>query len=137
MPRSRNSGNARNSKLHISNFFCELIKFQTTIKLFHFQTSHFGGHKASDKLYKDFHKKYDKLLEVYQGKYGRIPSINASIKITSVTDSKIEIYCRRFVKYLQRSTEGTCKVKCNSDICNIIDEIIADINQFIYLVSFK
>jgi hypothetical protein len=123
--------------MRIEAVFLEFIQFHATIKLFHFQTSHYGAHKASDKLFGKFAKTYDKFLEVYQGKYGRLPRINGSVKILSLTDKSIVSYCQSFVKFLLKASKETCNVRKNSDLCNILDEMIADINQFLYLLTFK
>ncbi len=123
--------------MKIQNLLIIFIEFHSTLKLIHFQTSSYGVHKATDKLYKSFGKKYDKFLEVYQGKQGRIPHLNQNLKIKSISDKNIASYCRSIIKTLESATSQTCKVKSNSDLCNILDEMIADINQFIYLISFK
>ena len=124
--------------MKIQNLVMTFIEFHSTLKLIHFQTSQYSIHKATDKLYKSFGKKYDKFLEVYQGKQGqKIPHLNQTLHIKSIPDKSIASYCKNVIKILQTATSETCKVKTNSDLCNILDEMVADINQFIYLVSFK
>ena len=123
--------------MKISEVFLHIIQFHATIKLYHFQTKNYGAHRASDKLFDKISLKYDQFLEVYQGKHGRIPPINANIQIKSVSDKNIKGYCKHFVEFMRKATKETCKLRKNSDLCNILDEMIADINQFIYLLSFK
>ncbi len=123
--------------MKIQNLLITFIEFHSTLKLIHFQTSSYGIHKATDKLYKSFGKKYDKFLEVYQGKEGKIPHLNQTLKIKSIPDKSITSYCKNVIKNLQTATSQTCKVKTNSDLCDILNQMIADIHQFIYLLSFK
>lgn len=123
--------------MKVTEVFLAIIEFHTAIKLYHFQTKHYGAHKASDTLHKRFGNLYDKFLEVYQGKHGRIPPIHATVTVLSLTDRNVAKYCNKFVDFLHRATKETCATRKNADLCNIVDEMVADINQFVYLLSFK
>jgi hypothetical protein len=105
--------------------------------MFHFQTKYYGAHKASDHLHEKFGDLYDRFLEVYQGKHGRIPRVEGEITLHSLKDSTIIPFCQKFVQLLTERVPQILTVREDSDLCNIIDEMKAEINQFIYLLSFR
>jgi hypothetical protein len=123
--------------ISIEEVFLKVIQFHNLLKLYHFQTKSYGAHKASDKLFADLADKYDQFFEIYQGKYGRIPRLNDTIVIKTVSDKEMIGVSKRFAAFLYKSTSKACKVCKNSDICNVLDEMVGSVNQFIYLLSFK
>ncbi len=119
----------------ITKIFLEILLM---IKLFHWKTSSYATHKATDELYSSLNEHIDKFIEVFLGKTGtRIDLTN--IKTISLIDlnssdqlkSKIE----HFKHYLDNLTNN--KVMNSSDLLNIRDEILADLNQFLYLLTLK
>lgn len=120
-----------------ANLFLILLQFQDNIKLYHFQTKRFGAHTVSDKLHAALILLLDKFLESYQGVYGRIPPIDNSITIRTLNDKEIISYSKRFIVQLRKSTRELCKKPQNSSLCNILDEIVAEVEKFVYLLTFK
>jgi len=120
-----------------ANLFLLLLQFQDNIKLYHFQTKRYGAHVASDKLHAALILLNDKFLESYQGVYGRIPPIDNTITIRTLGDREIISYSKRFIAQLYKSTRILCKRAKNSALCNILDEIIAEVEKFVYLLTFK
>jgi len=127
----------KQSNIPIKEVFLKFIEFHSQLKLFHFQTKSFGAHKASDQLFDTFLEKYDLFLEAYQGKYGRIPNLDDFIKIKSFSDETMPDYCEAFIKYLHCIKTRASRVKCNNDLVNIIEEMEASINQYVYLLTFR
>jgi len=117
--------------------FLDIVEFHTNLKLYHFQTKSYGGHKASDTLVESLSEKYDKFFEVYQGQYGRIPAINHTIRVKTISDKDIIPYAKAFVLLLKQHSSTFCQQRTNSQICNIMDEMAADVDQFIYLKTFR
>jgi hypothetical protein len=105
--------------------------------LYHFQTKRYGAHKAADQLYSQLITLIDQFFEVYQGKHKKIPSLNGSILITTNKDKDFVAYTKKNIILLENATRKCCKVRQNSDFCNILDEIRAAMAQFIYLMTFK
>ena len=116
----------------------EIVKFFFTLqllnKLYHWNTSSFARHKATDNFNDKLQDKIDKFVEVIIGKYKIKPVIN-SIKLdpSLLTDSGIEILFNQAKQYL----ESLNKIISDSEILNIRDEILADINVTLYLFGLK
>ena len=97
---------------------CNIIKIffqhQLEIKMYHFQTKLYGAHKASDMYHGGFLEKMDKFLEAAQGIAGQTKLQTVDLKFKTLDDMII-----------------------NKDLLAIRDEMIADANQFKYLLLFK
>ena len=119
----------------------EFLVLLNTIKLYHWKTYSHSIHKATDELYGKLNKNIDSFVEVLLGKSGdRVNLINArSIPFkdfTSVDQLKKEI--NNFKGYLvSLNNNNALKTMSNSDLFNIRDEILANLNQFLYLLTFK
>jgi len=112
------------------------FEHQVKIKMFHFETTLYSGHKASDKYLKKFEKNFDKFMECLQGKTNKLNTNNININanmVKSIDD---------LVNYLKETVQYFTNDKFNVEIrdsalFNIRDEIVDDIYQFIYLLTFE
>lgn len=110
-----------------------LFVHQLKWKMFHFQTKNYGYHKASDKYLKKYTLNLDRLLEVLQGKYGRISTKEINLKFDVVSDTNHDKPLNNFINFLN---DMNTMVK-DPDVLAIRDEMLADVKQFKYLLSFK
>ena len=125
----------------VTKIFLEML---IMIKLFHWNTHSYAQHKATDKLYSSFNDHMDKFIEVLLGKVGnRVPfSTSQSIKMYDFkSKEKLIKKINWFKGYLVEMHSHTFfnkfpKMK-NFDLLNIRDEILADMNQFLYLLSLN
>jgi DNA-binding ferritin-like protein len=111
------------------------------IKLYHWKTYSYATHKATDELYSKFNEHMDKFIEVLLGKTGT--------RIDLMSKKQISLYdlnnttqlidkVNSFKEYLINLTNNKAiKIMTNTDLLNIRDEILGDMNQFLYLLSFK
>ena len=134
----KNNINNSSFKEEITTFFLELI---IMIKLFHWNTYSYAQHGASDKLYASMNEHMDKFMEVLLGKtYKRLFfKQQKTLKLLNY-HSKKEIIKRlhECKSYLVNLDNNNFLYKMsNSDLFNIRDEILADMNQFLYLLSLK
>jgi len=112
--------------------FIELLNM---IKIYHWQTSNYATHKATDQLYEELNNNIDKYVEIMLGKLPSRPNLSSkNILLRSFTNvssflKQIEKYKKYFIQ-LKYSHE-------HSDLSNIRDEILGNLNQFTYLLSFK
>jgi len=128
----------RNFQREITVQFFEMLLL---IKLFHWKTHSYATHKATDDLYSKFNEHMDKFIEVLLGKSGmRIDLMNKKqISLYDLNNqdelvSKVNL----FKSYLVDLTNNKAmKIMSNTDLLNIRDEILGDMNQFLYLLSFK
>ena len=111
------------------------------IKLFHWKTHSYATHKATDELYSKFNEHMDKFIEVLLGKTGsRIDLMNVkSIPLVDLNDAKqLAQKIITFKDYLVELTNNPALTSMsNTDLLNIRDEILGDMNQFLYLLTFN
>jgi hypothetical protein len=111
------------------------------VKLFHWKTSSYAAHKATDDLYTKLNANMDSFIEVLLGKTGlRIDLMGTKsirlIDLSSPESFKKEI--EAFKGYLvSLNDNSTMKRMSNTDLYNIRDTILGDLNQLLYLLTFK
>lgn len=110
----------------------QLIEYQGMLKMFHFHTKHFAAHKASDDLHEDLDDLIDKYFESAQGASHRIGNFTTQIRFGTMTDSDFLSYTKILMKHLALYSK-----KQTSELSNILDEIHARLEKFIYLLTFK
>tara|TARA_Y100000389_G_scaffold203876_1_gene253888 strand:- start:11673 stop:12125 length:453 start_codon:yes stop_codon:yes gene_type:complete len=120
---------------HIVKTFLEMLN---VIKLYHWKTHSFPEHKNTDELHEQLQSHVDKFVEVYLGKDGtRLGKWDKQMEARqyeNTKDFKTRMYFyRTFIIELKQCYKKTK----DSDLSNILDEILADVNQFLYLLTFK
>ena len=122
----------------ITIVFLEMLMM---VKLFHWKTHSYATHKATDGLYDDLNEHIDKFIEVLLGKTGsRIDLM--SKKTISLIDLNSQESLKSKIMSLKSYLVGLNNNKAlstmsNSDLFNIRDEILGDLNKFLYLLTFK
>jgi DNA-binding ferritin-like protein len=122
----------------ITVLFLEMLMM---VKLFHWKTHSYATHKATDELYASLNDHIDDFIEVLLGKTGsRIDLMsNKTIKL-------IDLNSQESLKSKIMSIKGilvgldnnkALSTMSNSDLFNIRDEILGDLNKFLYLLTFK
>jgi hypothetical protein len=111
------------------------------IKLFHWKTTSFATHKATDELYASLNLNIDSFIEVLLGKSGYRTDLlsNKNIALIDLNSqeqlkSKIDSIKGYLVGLDSNKALSTMS---NSDLFNIRDEILSDLNKFLYLLTFK
>ena len=111
------------------------------IKLYHWKTFSYATHKATDELYSKLNENMDHFIEVLLGKSGQRIDLTRQKSIPLIDLSNIEAFKKEiysFKGYLVSLNDNKAiKQMSNSDLLNIRDEILGDLNQFLYLLSFK
>lgn len=116
-------------------FFMEML---TTIKLYHWKTRSFAQHKATDELHERVEEHVDKFVEVMLGKKkdDRVKMIQKCLHIFDFSKkSDFRDQLIEYREFLIRMSQFLDKER-DTDLLNIRDEIVGDINQFLYLLSF-
>jgi DNA-binding ferritin-like protein len=137
IPSSRSSV-LQNFEREITVYFFEMLLL---IKLFHWKTHSYATHKATDELYSKFNEHMDKFIEVLLGKTGMRIDLTGKKQISLYDLSNTTQLINKvnsFKSYLVNLTNNKAiKVMTNTDLLNIRDEMLGDMNQFLYLLSFK
>jgi DNA-binding ferritin-like protein len=126
-----------------SRIVVRFLEILNMIKLYHWKTRSYSQHKATDELYDKMNENIDKFVEVLLGKdQSRLTLLekkmnlsdgssgSSSFQKSEFQDRLLEF--RKFLVGLDRYFDDLG----DSDLMNIRDEILADLNQFLYLMSF-
>ena len=136
----KNRGNTNSS---LNNFekeiTCKFLEMLNTIKLYHWKTYSYATHKATDELYTKLGDNIDKFIEVFLGKtQNRINLVNVkSIRLRDMTShDEFKKVIQEYKSYLVNlNNNRAINSMSNTDIFNIRDEILGDLNQFLYLYT--
>ena len=134
--RSVGSPTNKYTQQHIVVMFLQMLN---TVKLYHWKTHSYSQHQATDKLYSDLNENIDSFVEIMLGKTGT--RVNLSNKkslplldYTNVTDFKKEV--EKYKTFLINMNNVGINITNNSDLLNVRDEILGNLNQFTYLLTF-
>ena len=108
------------------------------VKLYHWKTYSYAKHQATDELYKKLNKDIDEFVEVMLGKdESRIP--NFKTKITLQNNNSEDNFKKNVYQYRDYliDMDNILSDKFDVDLKHIRDNILADINQFLYLLTFN
>jgi hypothetical protein len=119
----------------------EVIKFlletQTQFRILHWQTKSFSRHGAYGRIYDSLDDLIDKFVEVCMGKHGR-PSFSGGYTLAGKDIEELELteFINLVCEYLVGLSESY-DPKMDSDLLNLRDEMLAEINQLKYLLTLK
>lgn len=114
------------------------FSFRDQLKIYHFQAGTYNRHTTSDILVDKITVQMDLFLETLQGSRKvrmKIPSKN-TIKFSNQTDKSIIKILKGFVNWLVNILPKYLK-KSETDLLNVRDEILQNVNQTLYLFTFK
>jgi hypothetical protein len=111
------------------------------VKLYHWKTSSYATHKATDDLYTNLNANIDKFIEVLLGKAGNRINLMGKKNISLIdlnSPERLRNKINSFKSYLISITNSPAiRLMSNTDLLNIRDEILGNLNQFLYLLTFK
>jgi len=127
------------NKYSEENIVLIFLEMLNTIKLYHWKTYSYAQHKSTDKLYGELSDNIDLFVEIMLGKENnRVNLINTKyiplFDFNSSADflKKIDEY-----KLFLINMNKELNIKNNSDLLNVRDEILGNIDQFEYLFTFN
>jgi hypothetical protein len=116
--------------------FLELLMM---VKLFHWKTLSYATHKATDELYSKLNEHIDTFIEILLGKTGIRTNLLNKHKISLIDLSNKEQLSNKinyYKSYLVGLTNNSfIRSMSNTDLLNVRDEILGDLNQFLYLLT--
>jgi len=115
-----------------------MMTLRDQIKIYHWQTMSFPRHKATDELVSKLDDNIDKFVEVYMGKYGRpkFSGRTSTIKIRNFHDKEASTFLKSVIVWLTNKLPKHLK-NTDTDLLNIRDEILGDLNQTLYLFTLN
>jgi DNA-binding ferritin-like protein len=117
------------------------LQMLNTVKLYHWKTSSYAQHKATDELYTNLNANIDTFVETMLGKTGGRVNLTGQktlrlLDYTNLGDFKKEV--DKYKQFLiEMNKDAGLNITNNSDLLNIRDEILGNLNQFTYLLTFK
>ena len=110
------------------------LKIQQQLRVFHWQTESYAQHKAFGKAYENLDELIDQFIEVFTGKYGR-PKAKFTYNI------ELKNYDENFVTeiddaiYFLIEIAKTLDATADTDLLNIRDDMLSELNRLKYLLS--
>jgi hypothetical protein len=134
----KSSGSFSAFQKEITVVFLEMLLM---VKLFHWKTTSYATHKATDELYTKLNENIDSFIEVLLGKTGLRTDLmgHKNIRLVDLSSSEsLKREIEAFKGYLVSLNDNAAMKKMsNTDLYNIRDTILGDMNQFLYLLTFK
>lgn len=134
--------NKHTTQLFMRKFIKNAFEILMTIKLYHWKTNSYSQHKATDELYSLLNNHMDQFVEVLMGKTNGMRANFINTKNIKLVDINNKNDLSNKINYLilllsNISNDPFMKFKFNSDLLNIRDEIVADLNKFLYLLTLN
>ena len=101
--------------------------------MLHWQTKSYARHQAFGKFYDELNDSVDEFIEVHMGKYGRVVT-DGSIPLKNLKDLNVEEVLNNFEMFLVSLSNHYDKER-DSDLLNIRDGILGNLNQTRYLLT--
>jgi DNA-binding ferritin-like protein len=117
------------------NFF---LQTQFQLRILHWQTKGYARHKAFGNTYETLDGLIDSFVEVCMGKHGRfvLQEENKTIKIENLVEVSIVDFLQSIkAKLIGMSAE--LSKENDTDLLNIRDEMLANINKLAYLLTLE
>jgi DNA-binding ferritin-like protein len=117
------------------NFF---FNMREQIKLYHWQTHSFAQHKATDELLDSLDKVIDEYVETYMGKYGRpkMTTRNNTVRVQNMNAKMMLKFIKACIAYLEGPLVKKLKPS-DTDLVNLRDEMIGDLDKVLYLFTLS
>lgn len=116
----------------IDDHFVNLLKFQMQLKVMHWGTESYAEHNAYGSTYGSIDEGLDALVESYQGYHGRI-DFGCSCDLISFSKVQPNEWLDSMLVCL-----NTLRTELKeSDLQNMIDELISAVSKLKYLLTLK
>lgn len=115
------------------------LHYTSQIKFFHWQTKSYSEHKALDSLFSGLVELADELVESTMGKYGRPTSTTGkdSFTISNYEEGGLENFLNSLIECYTNECKKSFNPESDSDLLNILDEMVALVNKTKYLLTLK
>ena len=128
-------------KYNSENIVTMYLQMLNTVKLYHWKTYSHSQHKATDELYSNLNSNIDTFVETLLGKTGGRVNLTKQKTLPLLDNTNLTDFTKEVSKYknflINMSKDSELNSTSNSDLLNIRDEILGNLNQFTYLLTFK
>lgn len=114
-----------------------LLTLHNQLKIHHWQTKSYAEHQALGGAYDEFSVLIDEFIEVFMGKYGRIESSDGfKIELENYKNVSPSDFADKYVDYLVNELPKSLE-ESDTDLFNIRDEMLAQLNKLKYLLTLS
>jgi len=116
----------------------QLIGLQEQLRVLHWQTKSHARHVAYGEKYDSIGDLIDSFMEIYMGKYGRVEfdGEEGIIPLKNTKSLDLNGFFKSNLEFLMTLNDKLDDRK-DSDLLNLKDEMMAELNQLRYLLSLK
>lgn len=115
-----------------------LLLLHNQLKILHWQTDKYSSHVAYGDTYNDLSELIDDFVEIFIGKYGKVKN-NKDFQINLFdlkNENQVISFLDEQIKYLSVDLKKMLKNN-DTDLFNIIDEMLSKLNKLKYLLTLK
>jgi hypothetical protein len=115
-----------------------MMTLRDQVKIYHWQTMSYPRHKATDDLLSSLDENIDSFVETYMGKYGRpkFTTKTGTIRVENFHDKNGPALLKSAIAWLTTKLPKHLK-PTDTDLLNIRDEIVGDLNKTLYLFTLN
>jgi hypothetical protein len=109
------------------------IQLQQQFRTLHWETKSYARHKAYGDIYGTLDDLVDTFMETHMGKYGRPKFDTINIELQAMKNIKINDFINDAIDFLNGLSEKLSDK--DTDLLNIRDEMLAELNKLKYLLT--
>lgn len=111
------------------------IQLQQQFRILHWETKSYARHKAYGEIYDTLDDLIDTFIETHMGKYGRPKFDTMSVELKTMKNVKVNDLINDAINFLNDLTQKLDEK--DTDLLNIRDEMLGDLNKLKYLLTLK
>lgn len=113
------------------------LSLRNALKVYHWNTTSYPRHKASDAFVENMDKLIDSFVEIYIGRHGRYtPAKSMTLELPVLNEKAVTKYLAEARTWLSDKLPSMLDKK-DTDLLNIRDEMLGEINQALYLFTLQ
>lgn len=128
-----------------SKMVCKFLEMLTAIRVYHWSTTSYAEHKTTEELYKQLESLVDRFVETLNGKNqtggdsaNRIRMVASKMRLYDFANKKqLSKALFEFREFLVSLSDLFRPTSDDADILTIRDEMLAIVNQYLYLLTMK
>ena len=140
MPQTKRRLSKKTTMTKQSKIVLTFIEMLNTVKLYHWKTHSFATHKATDELYADLNSNIDKFVETMLGHSASELNHNR-VNLTQVKSIPLHDYnsVNDYIKQIKQYIAFLNGLSLDNltDLMTVRDELLINMNKFLYLMTFK
>ena len=120
----------------MSEILAVLLFVKNNMQMYHWQTQSYARHKASDEFLDTLSSNIDLFMETLQGIRGERVKLSYELTVGNQTDKSIVKLLNDYKNWLVKKLPKLIQTK-NTDLLNIRDDMLKDVNKTLYLFTFN